>query len=76
MTIINTDLVLLDADAGEDKQAVIRSLVQRLADSGRSADADGLFAAAMAREEQSATGLPGGIAIPHCRSPHVDTASI
>ena len=30
----------------------------------------------MAREEQSATGLPGGIAIPHCRSPHVDTASI
>jgi PTS system fructose-specific IIC component len=35
-----------------------------------------LIAAAMAREEQSATGLPGGIAIPHCRSPHVDTASI
>ncbi len=30
----------------------------------------------MAREEQSATGLPGGIAIPHCRSPYVDTASI
>ena len=76
MTIIDTDLVLLDADAGEDKQAVIRSLVQRLADSGRSTDADGLFAAAMAREEQSATGLPGGIAIPHCRSAHVDTASI
>ncbi|MFY9917155.1 MAG: fructose-specific PTS transporter subunit EIIC, partial [Mycobacterium sp.] len=34
------------------------------------------IAAATAREEQSATGLPGGIAIPHCRSPHVDTASI
>src|SRR5213079_1747037 len=31
---------------------------------------------AMAREEQSATGLPGGIAIPHCRSPYVETASI
>lgn len=76
VSIINTDLVLLDADAGEDKQSVIRRLVQRLADSGRSTDADGLFAAAMAREEQSATGLPGGIAIPHCRSPHVDTASI
>ena len=30
----------------------------------------------MAREEQSATGLPGGIAIPHCRSPHVEAASI
>ena len=30
----------------------------------------------MAREAQSATGLPGGIAIPHCRSPHVDKATI
>ena len=39
-------------------------------------DTDGLIAAAMAREEQSATGLPGGIAIPHCRSPYVETASI
>ncbi|WP_102144080.1 PTS fructose transporter subunit IIABC [Mycobacterium hubeiense] len=77
--IINTDLVLLDinvGDAGGDKQAVIGRLVNRLADAGRTSDADGLVAAAMAREEQSATGLPGGIAIPHCRSPHVDTASI
>ena len=30
----------------------------------------------MAREGQSATGLPGGIAIPHCRSPYVDTPTI
>ena len=75
-SIITTDLVLLDVDAGEDKQAVIGRLVQSLADAGRATDADGLRAAAMAREEQSATGLPGGIAIPHCRSPHVDTASI
>ena len=28
----------------------------------------------MARESQSATGLPGGIAIPHCRSEHVTDA--
>ena len=76
VSIINPDLVLLDVDAGPDKQAVIGRLVQRLADAGRSTDADGLLAAAMAREEQSATGLPGGIAIPHCRSPHVDAASI
>ncbi len=74
--IIDTALVLLDVDAGADKQAVIGRLVGRLADAGRTTDADGLTAAAMAREEQSATGLPGGIAIPHCRSPHVDTASI
>src|ERR1043165_4925545 len=74
--IIDTDMVLLDVDAGADKQAVIERLVGRLADAGRTTDPDGLTAAAMAREEQSATGLPGGIAIPHCRSPHVETASI
>lgn len=74
--IINADLVLLDVDAGGDKQTVIGRLVDRLADAGRTHDTDGLVAAAMAREEQSATGLPGGIAIPHCRSPYVDTASI
>jgi PTS system fructose-specific IIC component len=74
--IIDTDLVLLDVDAGADKQAVIARLVGMLADAGRTDDADGLIAAATAREEQSATGLPGGIAIPHCRSPHVETASI
>jgi PTS system fructose-specific IIC component len=74
--IINTDLVLLDVDAGADKQSVISRLVNRLADVGRATDAAGLTAATMAREAQSATGLPGGIAIPHCRSPYVDTASI
>lgn len=75
--IINTDLVLLDVDVeGGGKQTVIGRLVNRLAEAGRTSDTEGLIAAAMAREEQSATGLPGGIAIPHCRSPYVDTASI
>jgi PTS system fructose-specific IIC component len=75
--IINTDLVLLDVDVeGGGKQTVIGRLVNRLAEAGRTNDTEGLIAAAMAREEQSATGLPGGIAIPHCRSPYVDTASI
>jgi PTS system fructose-specific IIC component len=47
-----------------------------LVGAGRTTDADGLIGAAMAREAQSATGLPGGIAIPHCRSPYVDTPTI
>ena len=55
---------------------MIGLLAGRLAAAGRTTDRDGLIAAAMAREEQSATGLPGGIAIPHCRSPHVDTRTI
>lgn len=74
--VITTDLVLLDADAGTDKEAVIGRLAGLLAGAGRTSDADGLIAAAMAREAQSATGLPGGIAIPHCRSPYVDTPTI
>ncbi len=72
-SVITTDLVLLDADAGADKQAVIARIAGLLVGAGRTSDADGLIAAAMAREAQSATGLPGGIAIPHCRSPYVDT---
>ena len=76
MSIITTDLVAIDVDAGGDKEAVIGLLAARLADAGRSNDRDGLVTAAMAREAQSATGLPGGIAIPHCRSPYVDEATI
>ncbi|WP_159426361.1 PTS sugar transporter subunit IIA, partial [Mycolicibacterium vaccae] len=74
--IITRDLVLLDVSVDGDKQAVISRLVGALAAAGRTNDADGLIGAAMAREGQSATGLPGGIAIPHCRSPYVDTATI
>ncbi|WP_422743175.1 PTS fructose transporter subunit IIABC [Mycobacterium sp. WMMD1722] len=75
-SIIASDLVLLDVDAGSDRETVIGRLAHLLADAGRTDDTDGLIAAAMAREAQSATGLPGGIAIPHCRSPFVPTATI
>ncbi|GJF08185.1 PTS lactose transporter subunit IIC [Mycolicibacterium cyprinidarum] len=74
--IITTDLVLLDTDIQGDKRAVIARLADSLAAAGRTNDSAGLTEAAMAREEQSATGLPGGIAIPHCRSPYVDTPTI
>ena len=74
--IIEADLVLLDVDAVTDKESVIGRLVTQLAARGRTADSDGLLTAVLAREAQSATGLSGGIAIPHCRSPHVNAASI
>ena len=76
MPIITSDLVALDVDAGPDKQNVIELLAGRLAAAGRTTNRDGLVEAALARESQSATGLPGGIAIPHCRSPHVDEPTI
>ncbi|MGE2732092.1 PTS fructose transporter subunit IIABC [Mycolicibacterium vaccae] len=74
--VITTDLVLLDDTAGGDKEAVIARLAGSLAAAGRTSDADGLTGAALTREGQSATGLPGGIAIPHCRSPYVDAPTI
>lgn len=75
-SIISTDLVLLDADCGAHKEAVIDRLATLLAGAGRASDVRGLKDAAMAREAQSATGLPGGIAIPHCRSAAVREPSI
>lgn len=75
MQLITRDLVTLDADLGATKDAVIASLAQLVADAGR-ADAAGLTADAMDREGKAATGLPGGFAIPHCRSAAVSQASL
>ncbi|WP_316575826.1 PTS fructose transporter subunit IIABC [Nocardia canadensis] len=75
-SIITTDLITLDTDLGADKDTVITALAGRLAAAGRASDADAVSRAALDREAQSATGLPGGIAIPHCRAAAVTTASL
>ena len=74
--IIEPDLVVLDADLGPEKSGVIRALAARVAESGRATDAEALFADAWKREEQAPTGLPGGLAIPHAKSPAVKQASL
>ncbi|MGJ0121424.1 PTS fructose transporter subunit IIABC [Williamsia sp. MIQD14] len=74
--IIEAATVALDVAAGSDNQAVITYLADLLVRSGRATDADTLVSAAMAREAQSATGLPGGIAIPHCRTESAVRASL
>lgn len=74
--LITTDLVALDADLGADKAAVVRRLAELVAAAGRATDAEALHADVLAREAQAATGLPGGIAIPHCRSAAVTEASL
>jgi fructose PTS system EIIBC or EIIC component len=66
--LINAGLVRLDADLGSDKHDVIRALAGVVDDAGRAADRDRLVDDAFSREATSATGLPGGIAIPHCRT--------
>ncbi|RJU02137.1 PTS lactose transporter subunit IIC [Arthrobacter frigidicola] len=66
--LITPSLVTLDSNLGTDRSAVIRYLAEQVTAQGRASGADGLYADALAREEKTATGIPGGIAIPHCRS--------
>lgn len=66
--VILPELVDLDVAPGSTPEAVIRHLAGLVADAGRAADAGELADAALAREAESGTGVPGGVAIPHCRS--------
>ncbi|WP_439032730.1 PTS fructose transporter subunit IIABC [Gordonia terrae] len=74
--IITAQTVSLDVDAGDDPAAVITNLADALAAAGRTTDPADLARAALDREAKSATGLPGGIAIPHARTASVTTASL
>jgi PTS system fructose-specific IIC component len=74
--LITPDLVALDADLGADKSTVVRRLADLVAAAGRATGGEALHGDAMAREAQAPTGLPGGIAIPHCRSAAVTQASL
>jgi PTS system fructose-specific IIC component len=74
--LITTDLVRLDVDLGADKLDVIRSLADVVGSAGRATDVPTLVEDALAREATSPTGLPGGIAIPHCRTAGVDQPTL
>ncbi|HQY33759.1 PTS sugar transporter subunit IIA [Actinotalea sp.] len=73
--LITPDLVALDIVA-TDRDAATRQLIDLLAASGRVTDADGFHADVRAREAQMATGMPGGIGLPHARSEHVSAPSL
>ena len=73
--LITPDLVRLGVDVPGDKHAVIAQMAQVVAATGR-ADQAGLQQAFEDREAQFATGMPGGIAIPHCRTTAVREASL
>ena len=74
--LITRDRVRLDASLGADKQEVIHALARVVEDAGRATDADRLAADAITREGTAATGLPGGIAIPHCRTTGGDVPTL
>jgi PTS system fructose-specific IIC component len=74
--LLTADLVRLDTALGDDKHDVIRALAEIVGSAGRSSSVSGLTNDALAREATSSTGLPGGIAIPHCRTEHVDVPTL
>ncbi|WP_413249657.1 fructose-specific PTS transporter subunit EIIC [Sinomonas flava] len=74
--LLSPELVVLDASLGSSPADVIRHLAGLVADAGRATEVEGLFADAYAREQKTATGVPGGIAIPHCRSTAVTVPSL
>jgi len=74
--LITTDLVRLDVDLGSDKLDVVRALADVVGGAGRATDTGQLAEDALAREATSSTGLPGGIAIPHCRTTGVEEPTL
>jgi fructose PTS system EIIA component len=65
--LITPDLVDLQLPATERDEAT-RQLAGRLVAAGRVTDLEVFLADVRAREAQMATGIEGGIGIPHCRS--------
>ncbi|MDN5887781.1 MAG: PTS fructose transporter subunit IIABC [Arthrobacter sp.] len=74
--LITADLVLLDRDLGTTSAEVIRALAAVVTEAGRATSAEALAGDGIARESKTATGVPGGIGIPHCRSTAVTRATL
>ncbi|MEI2766304.1 MAG: fructose PTS transporter subunit IIA [Dermatophilaceae bacterium] len=75
MSLITQAQVVLDLDAA-DRHAATRTLAETLVADGRCTDLDQFLEDVRKREEQMATGLPGGIGIPHARSAGITTPSL
>ncbi|MEZ0449423.1 PTS sugar transporter subunit IIA [Cellulomonas sp. ICMP 17802] len=73
--LITPDLVAVDLVA-TDRDDATRQLIDLLHAAGRVTDADGFHADVRAREAQMATGMPGGIGLPHARSSYVTAPSL
>nr|WP_280801355.1 PTS sugar transporter subunit IIA [Arthrobacter pigmenti] len=69
------ELVVLDMVA-VDKSDAAAQLAQRLFESGRITNLDAFLEQVNSREHQMATGLPGGVGVPHARSQYVQQTSI
>ncbi|GAB3873969.1 PTS fructose transporter subunit IIABC [Terrabacter terrigena] len=75
MSLITEEQVVLDL-TGADRHEATRRLGERLVASGRCTDLDTFLDDVRKREETMATGLPGGIGIPHARSAAITEPSL
>ena len=73
--MMTPELVRLGVTIDGDKHAVIAKMAEVIAATGR-AEKAGLEEAMLDREAKFATGMPGGIAIPHCRTTAVNQAAL
>jgi len=73
---LTTEALTIVGLTAPNKQDATRQLAEKLLADGRLTDIEGFLEDVRAREEQMATGLPGGIGIPHARSAHVTTPSV
>ncbi len=69
------EMVILEMEA-TSKEDASAQLARRMYDAGRVSDLDGFLAQVNAREHQMATGLPGGVGLPHARSTFVSQTTI
>lgn len=69
------EMVILEMEAADRSDAAAQ-LAERMYRQGRIRDLDAFLDQVNAREHQMATGLPGGIGMPHARSEHVVQTSI
>ena len=70
---ISREAIRADLTA-DNKEGVIREMIQALVDAGRLAasDFEGIVKAVMKREELGSTGIGRGVAVPHTKHPSVD----
>jgi PTS system fructose-specific IIA component len=69
------DLVILEMEA-VSKEDASSQLAARMHAAGRISDLDAFLEQVNSREHQMATGLPGGVGLPHARSEYVTQTSI
>ena len=61
---------------GENKQDIIRELVDLLAADGQIGDRDAVLRAVMERERKMSTGMQSGIAVPHGKTDSVNELAV